>query len=563
MLPKIAKLGLLPVCLFPHQALAEDDQSKEPRVSWVSPQPRRSTWDIVWTCFLVYLFCTYYLVHLNLPRITESEATWHSVSLPLPAFAKGQRLCISFWPSLPLWRKWARRACWMLVAIVVPEFTISIAAKEYFDAWKEVKKAHAIHPVQGREAWSKSHQFFADMGGFLVKMPLVQPQGQTDGDGSGSGTTGSGDGNGDGTGSTPVQPQPQPDMIVQRIESAPAIPSTLHFEAREISAYEDITIDDDASTLNEEKITPVPDTPPDTEPTSEQSPPFIEPAYRGAFLSLDQLANLKSIQPSLHIPLTTILDRSKTSPLPILILLVQCISLLISSLARAATPGLTISQLELTTLTFLFPCLLGWFFWRHKPFSPNTHIIIGSPTVNIFNNAATFYIEHGVQLKPSSELEKTRRGELLNDDLFVELLLETIEEPRSRNSSSFAASLALYILAGLIAAGQLAAWNWDFPSHGARLAWRVCGLACLGCVIIPVVARFPRWISLMPCLPGRLNETLVDWTAGLVMFYMCIAAGVYVVARLVMFGLALYCLRSLPEGAYTDVDWTRYLVHFS
>jgi hypothetical protein len=58
----------------------------------------------------------------------------------------------------------------MIVAAVAPEVVVGNALDEYLAAKKSLRKANEIMPVMGREQWTMAHAFFANMGGFILKI---------------------------------------------------------------------------------------------------------------------------------------------------------------------------------------------------------------------------------------------------------------------------------------------------------------------------------------------------------------------------------------------------------
>lgn len=103
---------------------------------------------------------------------------------------------------------------------------------------------------------------------------------------------------------------------------------------------------------------------------------------------------------------------------------------------------------------------------------------------------------------------------------------------------------------------HIAAWTFEFPTVGERVAWRVCALfstvAPLAAAILPVF------------LPGLDHaSTWVHYTCTLLYFGLFCGLGVaYVAARVVLLVLCCMAMRSLPSGCYTMVDWLGSLPHF-
>ncbi len=135
-------------------------------VGWISPVPRRSTWDIIWTCLSVFLICSWKCTHLNLPTREESRAGWLKWWWVLPV-----------WPTRPLWRKWRRKLMWMLLIALCTELVVALAMDQNLKARRDLKKARKL--TEGRPAarhYSLAHAFYARMGGFIVIQGLYHEE---------------------------------------------------------------------------------------------------------------------------------------------------------------------------------------------------------------------------------------------------------------------------------------------------------------------------------------------------------------------------------------------------
>ena len=119
-------------------------------VGWVSPQGGRSTWGILWSCFTVFLICSWKCVHLNLPSPKESTAGWYRFH------------GVPIWPSAPLARKWRRKFIWMGIFALAPELVVGIASNQFFEAREELKRA-------GSDEFTLTHAFFSNMGGYILR----------------------------------------------------------------------------------------------------------------------------------------------------------------------------------------------------------------------------------------------------------------------------------------------------------------------------------------------------------------------------------------------------------
>ena len=86
------------------------DGNNEAKVGWVWGSCNRSTFDVLWSCLSVVLFCTYKVIHLNLPACGEAEASWH---------------------QLLFWKKWSRKLKWMAFMALSPELLLSMALGDF------------------------------------------------------------------------------------------------------------------------------------------------------------------------------------------------------------------------------------------------------------------------------------------------------------------------------------------------------------------------------------------------------------------------------------------------
>ncbi|KAI9450525.1 hypothetical protein F5148DRAFT_987015 [Russula earlei] len=107
------------------------DQFHARALSCDDPDGCRSLWDIIRSCAITILLCTWVSVHPNIPSPDER------------------------WPRVTV-----RRVGLMLAALFVPEVMIGWASKQRMAAVELAKK----HKGEG---WTTTHGFFAIMGGFM------------------------------------------------------------------------------------------------------------------------------------------------------------------------------------------------------------------------------------------------------------------------------------------------------------------------------------------------------------------------------------------------------------
>jgi hypothetical protein len=138
------------IFIFPILAWAQNNTTSgktAERVGWVSSTNNRSTSDILWSCFTIFLVCSWKCVHLHIPSVEESEAEWR-----LPC------------PSLPLWKRWFRKVKWMCIITLAPEIGVGMAVEQFMTARKMNKKFQDLH-------FTMAHGFYALMGGFVIAVP--------------------------------------------------------------------------------------------------------------------------------------------------------------------------------------------------------------------------------------------------------------------------------------------------------------------------------------------------------------------------------------------------------
>ncbi|KAK1758996.1 hypothetical protein QBC47DRAFT_97312 [Echria macrotheca] len=129
-------------------------------VGWVSPDARRNTWDIIFSCLTVFIICSWKCVHLNVPTEAESRGEWHKIKV---RGKKGWQLPI--FPKKPLLRKWGRKLMWMLIMCIAPEIGVAVA----FTQWKKAREDAREHGC------SQQFAFLVNMGGLVCRTVRPQP----------------------------------------------------------------------------------------------------------------------------------------------------------------------------------------------------------------------------------------------------------------------------------------------------------------------------------------------------------------------------------------------------
>jgi len=118
--------------------------------------------DIISSCILVLLLCTYKCVHLNLPAPEENEAGWHRVH------------SIPYWPESLLLKKSLRQLMYMTVFLIAPEIGVALAFSQYLGARESLRNAVDICGTD--LGLTLSHSFFANMNGFTAVCVPESPE---------------------------------------------------------------------------------------------------------------------------------------------------------------------------------------------------------------------------------------------------------------------------------------------------------------------------------------------------------------------------------------------------
>ena len=107
-------------------------------VGWVSSPDGRGTLDIIWSCLLTTVLCTWTTLHLNVPARHDTYL---------------QRFLL--------------RLRWTMIAYVAPEAIVGFAAGQRAEARRSVEAFNEA----GYQGWTLRHAFYANMGGFLLASP--------------------------------------------------------------------------------------------------------------------------------------------------------------------------------------------------------------------------------------------------------------------------------------------------------------------------------------------------------------------------------------------------------
>jgi hypothetical protein len=111
-------------------------------VGWVDQPNYRGTFDIILSCLLVVLTCSWTVLHINLPARNDRNITIY-----------------------------LRKARWAILAIFAPEVVTLFASCQWSSARSNIDDMHAVGVIN----WTTVHGFYANSGGFMLHSPDMPP----------------------------------------------------------------------------------------------------------------------------------------------------------------------------------------------------------------------------------------------------------------------------------------------------------------------------------------------------------------------------------------------------
>ncbi|KAJ6472555.1 hypothetical protein C8R45DRAFT_1164275, partial [Mycena sanguinolenta] len=243
----------------------------------------------------------------------------------------------------------------------------------------------------------------------------------------------------------------------------------------------------------------------------------------------------------------SIKDKSKGDALSKSVVLVQCLWFAAQCLARVHQ-HLAVTELEIATMAFAVVNIFIWLLWLHKPLDVQQPVVIELPLdpptqPTVFVQLSLFDRCSGAIFGFSAEKQY--------DPLpsFWSLPLDLDDSP-----------FGILILVGtLFGAVHCAGWNADFPTKAEMWMWRAYSSAIAA---TPFIIFF-NGLLLVAVAPISLFKGTMPSTVQLVLQGCLGGVGIamYVLARLLLIVLPLIGLRSLPQSAFMDVNWSMYIPH--
>jgi hypothetical protein len=243
-----------------------------------------------------------------------------------------------------------------------------------------------------------------------------------------------------------------------------------------------------------------------------------------------------------------IMDKSKGDALSKGLAMVQGLWFTTQCVARVHQ-HLAVTELEVATLAFAVVNILIWLLWWDKPLDVQRQIVVGP-----------------VKLPDALPMVRVPRI-----DGFFSAILGTADSDEYNPLSSTSVPsfwslpmneitdlkggllpLAIEALVGTVfGAIHCAAWNTDFPTTAEMWIWRSCSS-----LIVAIPAIILIWI-----LGAFTDADESLWTVVAFIIGVLVPTPIYVITRLVLIILPLVALRSLPSGAFLDVNWSVYIPH--
>lgn len=105
---------------------------------WIDQPDGRGTFNLIWTCFVTVMLCSWSELFLNVPPVGKTR-----------------------------WYNFRTKPMWMILTIILPEVTAATAFEQYKAARQSVEDFKGL----GYSQWTIRHAFFANIGGFHLEVP--------------------------------------------------------------------------------------------------------------------------------------------------------------------------------------------------------------------------------------------------------------------------------------------------------------------------------------------------------------------------------------------------------
>jgi hypothetical protein len=542
----------------------------------VSTSNVRGTLDILWSCLLTIILCTWTVQHLNIPEEAPESTTWAQAL---------KQILISSWTNIK----------WNLVALISPEAAVGKTYQDLMMARRSVHEMAELAKVDD-VPWTVVHAQYANMGGFKFKVQgwegdIDSLVGSSISDTSFGRVydvirdvkTAVGGGvqiwSGDWikqaeavnrrdlgeeererdvqVGDPEKEAYRQPSITgrpnVDRTDS----PSIRSFPER-IEQEESVTSTMPSQRDEERNSIGTSHTERRRSSSTQRSTNFVYMYPNADQLRLMRQANVIHRLPS--ISTHEITSKTKSDTLAKTIALLQTIWFLIQVITRASK-RLPISQLEIATLAYIASALLIYILNWAKPQGVTTSTEKNcSHPINRreFDNLS---IGFG-RVRGTKAIKRLYPQPRWKEDGYMchpppnDLIFNFSPEWLKINSRVYFSYFNIALsLSGMVFGGiHLLAWDFIFPSYAESVVWKVAS-----CYIAGNIAIFPV------AYVGGLIREYTTWELGLLrmgMVFNCVLTVLYLLAKLGLVVLMVRSLGHLPVGAFVGT-WVEGIPHLS
>jgi hypothetical protein len=544
-------------------------------VNFVSSSNVRGTLDILWSCLLTIILCTWTVQHLNIPEESPESTTWAQ---------KLKQILKSSWTKLK----------WNLVALISPEAAVGKAYQDLMMARRSVREMAELANVDNI-AWTMVHAQYANMGGFKFKaqgwsrdidslvgssisdtsfgrvydvirdvktaaggnvqiwsgdwIKRTELVNERDlGEGASEKDVQVGDPEKEGyrqpsiTGPPKVDPTDSPSIrsFPERIEQEESVAST--FSQRDEERHS-------IGTSHTERR---------RSSSTQRSTNFVYIYPNADQLRLMRQANVIHRLP--YISYFEITSKTRPEPLAKTITIFQATWFIIQVITRAAK-HLPISQLEIATLAYVASALLIYLLNWTKPQGITTPTEINHS--HPINRREFDGLSIGLdRVRGTKAIKLFYPQPQWKEDGYTcspppnDLLFNDGPEWLKINSGVYLSNFNIALsLSGIVFGGiHLLAWDFIFPSYVEKIFWKVASFYIAENVAIFLVAY----------IRGLVRE-YTSWKLGMLrmgMLLNCVFTVAYLVAKLGLVVLMFRSLGHLPVGAFVGT-WVERIPHLS
>jgi len=467
-------------------------------INFVATPNARGTLDILWSCLFTIFACTWTVLHLNVPEQRDDQNVTPNWKVDFKRKVKG------FLHTLQ----------WCIIMILAPEVLLA----KY---WTESAWVNADHKtIEGLAKkdgvpWTKTHTFFANIGGFAVKgrrygdLEIPAPGTQSN--------------------------QPSP------IFPYPGMPKSDNVDGATQQEF-----------FGDRNVIDLAEKGPEQTDQVDMGRPL---QYHGNYIHLitEDIIQLReaNILPSLpYITADEINDKSKSDAFVRMIAICQILSMAIQILIRASKQ-LAVSQLEIAVVAFALCAIVIYIINWSKPQGVKIPIVILNYSTSIPDKVVRSVGRKDTLVKNTIHdliwdfqyecLGRTQRQQYPGHP--ISNIMGTSTSGSSKITRDV---IGLFIGSAVFGGVHIFAWNFAFPTWYEQIGWRVTSTFCAGIIpsfVILAVLMYPFLIC---------SDSLKYLVRRFYKLLEYLIPPLYVLARLFMIVEMFRCLLYLPPSAYVS-----------